>query len=309
MTSYFNGAIPLFPDSLPIESAISQLQLTSAVAPFIQIEDHAVVFASSDPPGPGGDHNLLAMTPVIIDQNLGNMSAVNSIKFNSVAADPNAGSLWLNQSNNHLMHGAIDLESGGGGGNVTSTSSPVTGDALVRFDGTSGTFVETSQVISGSVNTQFYSGPQISALGYNCPNPAASTTSIYLEHYSTSFINASYTGPYITPAGTVLILLERIGNIVNLTLASDLSQVADGTDANIVMTTPVPIGFRPTSVTKVGILPVISDGVYRTGTWEMSSAGILTIKPTIDPAIQFLAPVAGVSGIIPFFTFSYTIRN
>lgn len=311
MSSYFNNSIPLFPNIVAIQDQISQLQETSAVAPFIQTANHVVTFATSDPPGPGSDHNLLVNTPVVVDPNLGNISAVNSIVFNSVTPIPVAGSLWLNSGNNHLMHGAVDLESASSA-NVTSTSAPVTGDALVRYDGVSGTFVETSQVISGSLNTQFYgaSGPQISVDGISFLNPAAAIVSSIFGHYSNNFINTAYTGPYLVNPGTVLLLLERIGNIVFCTIASALTDIADAAaPAAIVMSTPVPVGYRPLLATKQGTLGIINDDVYDMGSWYMSTAGILTIRPSLNPTSTFSAPVAGTSGALSFVTLTYTVQN
>lgn len=149
MTSYFNAQIPLYPDSVTIEDEINQLRLTSAVAGFIQEENHAIVFATSDV-GPGSDHNLILNTPVIIDRDTGDISNVKSLSFQGGQVSPPVpGSMWLNSSNNHIYHGGVDLEATGG--DVTGPMSSIIGEISI-FGDISGDFIDGSGVIINNKN-------------------------------------------------------------------------------------------------------------------------------------------------------------
>lgn len=132
MTSYFNNSIPLFPNIITLQDEINQLQETSAVAGFIQEENHAIVFATSDI-GPGSDHNLILNTPVIIDRDTGDVSNVKSLSFEGGQVSPPVpGSMWLNSGNNHIYHGFVDIEATGG--DVTGPMSSVIGEIPVYGD-------------------------------------------------------------------------------------------------------------------------------------------------------------------------------
>ncbi len=292
-----------------IQDEINQLAEVAAISPLTQTTRSITRWETSDV-GPGTDHNLLKDTPGVILSDAGDVNAFNSILFNSNASIPVAGALWKKTSDGHLYFGAVDLQASAAA-NVTSTSGPVTGDSLVRYDGSSGNFVEVSSIVSGSVNTQFYgaSGPVISAEGVSYPNFVAPSLSNILKYYISQNVILSYTGPYLVSPSTLTLFCERIGNVVTVQMVSGI--VAASADAvapaAIVTTTGIPAFARPVANTAYGVLGVIADNVFQTGSWHITPSGILTINPTVDPTSLFASPAAGVTGVVGLPSFTYNM--
>lgn len=186
--SLSNSYLPYFGNNEVIESQIAQLQLTSAIAPNVQTQDHIATWATSAT-GPSSDHNLLVNNPVILDTS-GNLKSVHSESFTAVASDPNTGSLWLNTSNNHLYHGAVDLEATGG--NVVSIAVSTKVNELASYSDSSGTVIQNSNILAFQdtdseslyINAAAYVGDEggNTMIGYNAGGPGtwggANTTAV-----------------------------------------------------------------------------------------------------------------------------------
>lgn len=116
---YVNSGKAIYATDTALRDSINQIQEVGAIAPLIQ-STNALASWNTDQVGPLTDHNLLNNNNVFLHPTTGNMTEMNSLSFKAgVVADPLAGSLWLNDSDNHLYHGAVDLEAGGGSGDVS----------------------------------------------------------------------------------------------------------------------------------------------------------------------------------------------
>ncbi len=156
-----------------------QLETTAAIAPATQTENALATWLTSDPAGPTSDHNALKNNIVLLDDD-GNFSAVNSIDFTEVAANPGGvDTLWL-RDDTVLMLGADPISSRNGNvsSNITSVANEIatytdtTGETIGKsyticyLDDTSKTLIisqQTTPLVFTGVNNTFY--------GHSAGNP------------------------------------------------------------------------------------------------------------------------------------------
>jgi hypothetical protein len=83
----------------------------------------------------------------------GDIENVNSVAFDNAAANPGGtNTIWVNTADGHLMHGATDLE------DFTVGPGSSTDNAIVRWDGTTGTTIQNSTVLLSDTNRFTVSG-------------------------------------------------------------------------------------------------------------------------------------------------------
>ena len=92
-------------------------------------------------------------------------------------------------------------------------------------------------------------------------------------------ISDTLTGPWLTPQNCVVRLLKMPGNAILFTLA--MSAAEANLPTFIALTTPLPVGFRPSVTTTYIPVPVISNAVYSVGICQISTTGIVNIFTSV----------------------------
>lgn len=199
----------------------------------------------------------------------------------------------------------------GGGGGVTSSSTTVADNALVRFDGTSGTVIQTS-VVTIDDTTGNISGPQqiYSSQGVTAPNLYAKSSTIGVRprvYLSEDFVNGSETISVQAPSsvGTskvwTLPWQDGTSGQVFKTDANGNISVGDVSIDNVT-------GAKFTSNIVVSLSGGRTFGKYAHGE-TIPATGKTANEVIIMAAVQNVVPTASlsVSGSVPFGTTSTTL--
>ena len=136
---------------------------SSIILPASSLDNEVVRFN-----GLGG--NSIQGSNVFINDTQG-MTGVKALTISAGAVNPGSDTtLWVRDSDNHLLFGAVDLLEGGGGGTgdvVGSASS--TDNAIARFDGTTGKIIQNSGV--GITDSQGIIGAKYLQILQSSANP------------------------------------------------------------------------------------------------------------------------------------------
>lgn len=128
-----------------LSEEVNALAAFSAIAPNIQTTN-AIATWATDQVGPLSDHNLLVNSTVLIDQ-FGDLSGVNSEKFELSTGITDAQTVWINQVDGHLYRGTNDLEASfPGTGDVSSSIGVSTDNYVACYDSTSGKLIKQAAI-------------------------------------------------------------------------------------------------------------------------------------------------------------------
>lgn len=178
-----------------IQDEINQIQLTGAVADFVQTANAITRYASSDPfpPPPFSDRNLIRNSTVLLDDDA-NITQVRSISFES-----SVGPDGLYDTGGVLIYNGVPVGGGGGGGDVNGPASSLD-QAITRYNGTTGKVIQDSKTTLDSFDDAVIMKHQAVGDGLQpilrCDIPNGTTT---LGFYSAvnaveSAVNGTYMG-------------------------------------------------------------------------------------------------------------------
>lgn len=100
-------------------------------------------------------------------------------------------------------------------------------------------------------------------------------SSIALPSQNVAVINDTLTGPWAAPQNCMVRLTKMPGGAVLFTLS--MSAAVATLPTFITLTTPLPVGFRPSVSTTYLSIPIINNGVYAGGICQISTTGIVFI--------------------------------
>jgi hypothetical protein len=120
--------------------------ITTLTVPSSSTDQEIVIWDGTSGNSITGGHGVTISTD-------GDLENVNSVTFqNSVSNPGSVNTVWINTADGHLMRGSTDLEDFAAGSGLS------TDNAIVRWDGTTGTSIQNSTVLLSDTNRFTVSG-------------------------------------------------------------------------------------------------------------------------------------------------------